>query len=308
MDAIEFTYTEILLGSKISTSSSSIEEICDEIGRHQDRYEKNLKDFLTTSLCEYSPVSRPNCQKIINISKKIITAAIKSYHNKTKFENKRVIFDIALVPSDDSDSDVSMTSVGSSMSTRSNTRQRGRPRSVTPKKPRGRQRSNSSSTSRDNSAKLEPNSYEIRSRGNSDLKEILESITLLEPEEHKNKKKRFKPFWFLLLVKSVEKGVSPRSLIAILELLKELQPVLISMDIPSESLLQQYKLAIPILNEVQIQSFIDAHTNFTLCYDESPSRYDKCLAVGLYSTDGNFLCIGVQQCSGNTGDTLLQVC
>ena len=81
---------------------------------------------------------------------------------------------------------------------------------------------------------------------------------------------------------------------------------LCQLDIPSESLLKQYKLAVPSLNEFQIKNFIQNHSRMTLCFDETPSRYNKCVAIGLFTPDGDFLCVGIRQCSGNTGDTLLQ--
>lgn len=312
MDPISFTYCEILRESSILPQSASISEICNEIYKRPGRYEKKLKDYLTTSLSEYGPVSRSNCQKVINISKKCLNAAQKSVKENIQFEDKKVIFVIETVSDDDSDqSDVSMASVSSrSMNTRSGPRERGRPRSITPQKRRsGRPRSNSSSTSRDNSnngGTSEVQSYEIRSRGNSELQEILESMENLKADFHINKKKKFKTWWFLIYLTAAERGVSPRSLLAILELLKELQPILIEMDIPSESLLRQYKLGVPILNELQIKSFMESHDRFTLCFDESPSRYEKVIALGLFSADGNFLCIGVQQCSGKTGESLFK--
>lgn len=304
MDCVQFTYTEILRNSILSPQSS-IEEICGEVRKHQEGCHKKIKKFLTDSLAEYSRISRANSKKITNITQKCMTAAIKADKTKSKLEDKRVIFSIDDVSSDDSD--VSMASVSSSMSTRSSVG-RGRPRSISPQKRlRGRPRSNSSSTSRDRSLIQEQNSYEIRSRGNSELSDLLESIQLLEAGEYTNKKKKYRSYWFILTVKAFEKNVSPRSLIAILELLKEMQPILSTMDIPSESLLTQYKLAIPSLNELQISTFMEAADRFTLAYDETPSNYTKCLGVGLFSEDGNFICIGVQECSGNTGDSLYKV-
>ena len=308
MDPIVFTYVEVLQKSSILPETASVYDICYEIKKHPDRHSSKLKSYITDSLSDYCNISRENCKKIDNISKKIVNAAIKSIREDIAFENKKFIFDIENVSSDESDA--SMMSLGSTRSTRSNaTRERGRPRSITPQKRRGRPRSDSSSTSRTrstNSLSTEENSYEIRSHGNSVAKELLEALENLKASQYQNKKKKYKSWWFILFIHAAERSVSPRCLISIMQLLKEMQPILFELDIPSESLLKQYKLAVPSLNEFQIKNFIQNHSRMTLCFDETPSRYNKCVAIGLFTPDGDFICVGIRQCSGNTGDTLLQ--
>ena len=86
---------------------------------------------------------------------------------------------------------------------------------------------------------------------------------------------------------------------------QQLQPILTDLDIPSESYLKSLKLPISDLNHVQIENFISKHERYTLCFDETPSRYSKA-AVGLYSPDGDFCCIGIEQCTGKSGEDLLR--
>lgn len=100
--------------------------------------------------------------------------------------------------------------------------------------------------------------------------------------------------------------MSAASLRAIFLVLQECQPILGDMDIPSESYLKNLKLAVNDLNSLQIENYVASHRSFTFCFDETPTRYSKAVACGLYSRDGDFLCIGIEPVSGNNAEHLLE--
>ena len=298
------TYKNILLNSSI-LDNASLSAICTECKKHPDRAFKKMKEYLKNSLENYGPVTRDNNKNIYNVANKCLTAATQAAEKNENLVDKKAIFEIDESNHSD-DSDCSMMSTDSNfMGTRSNPR--GRPRSITPnKRGRGRPRSNSGSLTRSSSSHSlqENNSYEIRSHGNAIAADFLASIEHLKADRYSNKKKHYKSWWFLLFIHAAERGVSPASLVSIMELLQEVQPILDSMEIPSVSLLKQYKLSVPFLNEVLIKNFLSKHDRYCICFDESPSRYAKVVAVGLFTPDGDFLCLDVRTCSGTTGDTL----